>query len=166
MIAPSPTKPAEPHTGLPPSARAPVSRYEKICADPAEPGPPGTRDLPPGSFSLPPPPQPPSPGAARAGRGGGGAGVGRRQPKRRSQAAKRPDLCSRCLSYRGEASGNPTLWSSRPGLAWPGPALWSSFGPLSWVCAVVWPLLTATSSSGTVQIPSKPRFPLTNWAPG
>lgn len=60
--------------------------------------------------------------------------------------------------------GTLTLQSSRPGPARPGPTLWSSFGPLSWGCAAVWPLLTVTSSSGTVQIPSKPRDSL--WQPG
>lgn len=50
-----------------------------------------------------------------------------------------------------------TLHYGALGPARPGPTLWSSFGPLSWVCAAVWPLLTATSSSGTVQIPSSGR---------
>lgn len=46
----------------------------------------------------------------------------------------------------------PSRVSARPGLA-----LWSTSGRHSWVCAAVWPLRTATPSSGTVQIPSKPR---------
>lgn len=114
---------------------------------------------------LPPPPsspsQPPSAGAAAllAGRFWGRVRgrAGRRWPQRRSRREEGPEQCAVLPAPPRQPAGTRPREAPRPRPARPGSALWSSSGPRSWVCAAVWPLLTATPSSGTVQTPSKPR---------
>jgi hypothetical protein len=106
-----------------------------------------------------------APGGAGAGRGRGGC---RAAP---AQKAESPGEGARAVSavltvpWRSQREPRPR-GAPRTRPAYPGPAPWSSSGPLSWVCAAVWLLLTATPSSGTVQIPSKPCLSLAAWAPG